>query len=107
MPFAPLRPECNREPRKIHEKKSASIPAAESQMTATTLHWEGHREPRELQYMKSASTQAMLPSLRIQQEVTEETEDRVRVRCLLFNRPALVSAERWNRATPERRHPPT
>jgi len=43
-----------------------------------SLRGEGSRQPRETHEKKSASTFARLPSFRIQQEVTEETEDRVR-----------------------------
>jgi len=61
-----------------------------------SLRGEGNRQPRETHEKKSASTFVRLPSFRIQQEVTEKTEARVRLRSLrwlLFKPPALLAAE--------------
>src|SRR6266536_6618843 len=63
---------------------------------AMSLRRECSHETREIHEKKSAFIHALLPNLRIQQEVTEKTEDRVRprsLRCLLF-KPLGVARRR-------------
>src|SRR6266536_5514236 len=72
---------------------------------AMSLRRECSRETREIHEKKSAFIHALLPNLRIQQEVTEKTEDRVRprsLRCLLF-KPLGVARRRTTQA--QRRRP--
>src|SRR2546427_1401185 len=89
-----------RQPNLHHSKTSGpSLPAKTQSRPATPLHRNCNRETHEIHEKKSAFIHPLLPNLRIQQEVTEKTEDRVRsrsLRCLLF-KPLGVARRR----TPE------
>src|SRR5438128_1117038 len=65
-----------------------------------------NRETRETDLTKSASIHSVLPCLRIQQQLTKETEDRVRprsLRGLLFNPRGVAPRRTTPRMTYRRR----